>query len=77
MPSENLIYETLLKQSEALGAMAAKLEAVDEKVGSVLEQTTKTNGRVTVLERWKWKATGMGTVAGAIVVGLYQWFTGK
>lgn len=45
----------------ALGIDSLKNDLIDIK-----EQTTKTNGRVTSLERWKWAIVGGSTVLGAL-----------
>lgn len=39
-------------------------------------QTTKTNGRVTLIERFMWMVTGAAIIIGAIVVPQYLGITG-
>lgn len=50
-----------------------KLEALDSKLGEILEQTTRTNGRVDRLESWRDKMTGawlVVTFLSPIIAGL-------
>jgi hypothetical protein len=87
MQSENsyqLILRTLLDMREEQGRVAAKLEAVDEKVDSVLVQTTKTNGRLTKAENdiediksLKNKVIGGSAVACVGISALWSFLTGK
>lgn len=50
---------------------------VDERFGEnqkeharVIEQTTRTNGRVTSLEQWRWYQTGAITIISLIVTAI-------
>lgn len=50
-----------------------RLEALDVKLGEILEQTKKTNGRVDRLESWRDKMTGawlVVTFLSPIIAGL-------
>lgn len=49
--------EERLEANERANELAFK--ALDEKTDQILEQTTKTNGRVTVLEYYKQKMIGI------------------
>lgn len=46
--------------------LAQRLEHLDEKLGQILEQTKKTNGRVDKLESWRDKMTGAWVVVSII-----------
>lgn len=46
------IHETLNSVYEKMGKMEARLKDIHEEV-------KKTNGRVTILEQWKWKTVGI------------------
>jgi len=55
------------KSNDAVFAtILARLESQDKSLAKILEQTTLTNGRVTKLEAYKFKATGY--VAGCVGV---------
>jgi two-component SAPR family response regulator len=41
---------------------------IDEKLNRIIEQTTKTNGRVSAIEDWKSRATGFGGAVTMFVV---------
>lgn len=45
----------------------------DQEIKPVREQTTKTNGRVTALEKGQWLAMGSIAVLTPIVLGLSTW----
>jgi hypothetical protein len=49
-----------------LGAILTELKGTKETLNKVLEQTTKTNGRVTALERWQSYVMGA-----AIIIALF------
>lgn len=46
--------------------LAQRLDHLDEKLGQILEQTKKTNGRVDHLESWRDKMTGAWVVVSII-----------
>ena len=46
----------------------SKLDSIHEAVKRVEGLATKTNGRVTALERWRWILTGAMIVLGAMSV---------
>jgi uncharacterized coiled-coil DUF342 family protein len=50
------------EMSEKVGTILAKQEAHGQRLEEIKEQTTKTNGRVTNLEQWRWKIVGAATV---------------
>lgn len=49
-------------------AIAEKAEDLKEELLAIKEQTTKTNGRVTSLEQWKWMAVGAISILTALVL---------
>lgn len=62
----DLILETLMELKDRVGAIEANVEAV-------LAQTTKTNGRVTALERWRWLLAG----GAAVIVAAWEFLSRK
>lgn len=46
--------------------LAQRLDHLDEKLGQILDQTKKTNGRVDKLESWRDKMTGAWVVVSII-----------
>jgi hypothetical protein len=79
-----MIIETLFAIKEEQGRVSAKIEAVDDKVASVLVQTIKTNGRVSksedeiaTLKAFKNRVLGGCAVVTIVISALYQYVTGK
>jgi len=60
------------KQLEIL--MDEKFNSIDEKLGRILEQTTKTNGRVNSL--WDWRERMKGIWIAIMVIGSLVSFGG-
>lgn len=50
------------------GLLDEMFKVIDEKLDKIIEQTTKTNGRVTVLESWRGVITGGLTVITVVVI---------
>ena len=63
--------EVLLEKLKSLSDMVD--ERFNENFAShnrLIEQTTKTNGRVTSLEQWRWYQTGAITIITVIVTAI-------
>ena len=58
--------------SKELGRASAQREAMTQTLDEVKEHARITNGRVTVLERFKVKAVTYMTIVGIVVGGVYQ-----
>lgn len=54
----------------------ARLESQDRVLFEIREQTMKTNGRVTDLEREKWKQRGFVAAIGLIFTGAWELLVG-
>jgi uncharacterized protein YigA (DUF484 family) len=71
----NALQDVLQKVSAIgaeVGQSSAKLDVIKPKLESIETQTTKTNGRVTSLEIWQAKSTGV-MAAIAAMGGLIGW----
>ena len=63
--------EVLLEKLKGLSDMVAEKFSENQAAHErVIEQTTKTNGRVTSLEQWRWYQTGAITIITVIVTAI-------
>lgn len=53
---------------DLLARIDERQKAMDQKVDHILEQTTKTNGRVLKIEEWKNKVMGVVAACGTLIV---------
>lgn len=57
-----------MKNKYSEGLLDEMFKVIDEKLDKIIEQTTKTNGRVTILESWRGVITGGLTVITVVVI---------
>ena len=55
----------------------AGFDLLNQKLDLVLEQTKKTNGRVTKLEESKWKLTGMAVAISFVITFIFSYLSLK
>jgi len=58
-----------------LARIIANQEAADKKADAILEQVTRTNGRVSVLERWREIVTAKIAVVAATIAAAFSALT--
>jgi len=75
MENESLILETLMDMKLAQGRVEQKVDDANSKLAAIEEQTTRTNGRVSVLERWKSFQKGKMVAVSAISGGIMSIIT--
>jgi len=70
MENEPLILQTLMEMKLAQGRVEQKVDDANLKLNAIETQTTKTNGRVSVLERWKSFQRGKMVMVSAVSGGV-------
>ena len=73
---DNSIDVWMREVSEKLGKLQSDVDTIHDTCDRVEAQTTKTNGRVTILEKWRsFLAGGWALIAiiGGIIASLIEW----
>lgn len=69
--SSDATFARIIERLDAQDREALRREIeTKERDAKILEQTTKTNGRVTVLETWRTEVTTRGAVLGGLAGGV-------